>query len=66
MMEIPEFIYLIEISRLVEILMLKIFLDCENICMKLSHFIDHLVVVCSENVCLIRDLYLLQNLHQYF
>ena len=28
--------------------MLKNFLGCENLCMKLSHFIYHLIVACSE------------------
>ena len=28
--------------------MVKNFLGCENLCMKLSHFIYHLIVVCSE------------------
>ena len=29
--------------------MLKNSLGCENLCMKLSHFIYHLIVACSEN-----------------
>eukprot|EP00493_Phyllostaurus_siculus_P023432 UN23768 len=48
--------------------MLKTFMGCENLCMKLSHFTYHLIVACSEkktlqfllrlmeNGCLIRDL----------
>ena len=28
--------------------MLKNFLGCENLCMKLSYFIYHLIVACSE------------------
>ena len=48
MMEIFEFIHLIEIFRLVEISNAQTFLGCENICMNLSHFIYHLIVACSE------------------
>ena len=48
MIEIFQFIHLIEISRLVEIFDAQIFLGCEILCMNLTHFIYYLIVACSE------------------